>query len=106
MTFKRTGEYRAVFEIDGGVSQGFGVKYSDKYTREEIISSSGGGEAYKTAMIFARGLARDSLSNPETGKTVVRLISLTGNDGPVAFDASKSVVEVGELEHLFDSAED
>ncbi len=94
-------EYRATFEIDGAVSQGFGVKEPDISTRSEMIIADGAEEAYKTAMSLAKNFADDYLSNPKTGLTSVRLLSLKDASGKsLPFDAENSVVERSTLEHL------
>jgi|SRR3989344_1848118 len=98
-------EYRAAFLIDCGVSSGFGVKYPDKIERIERVTAESPNVAYQSAMDMAGKFADDYLSNPDTGLTTVRLLSLRDDDvlsgGDVSFDASKSVVKRSMLEHLF-----
>ena len=93
-------EYQAVYEIDGGVSHGFGLKSPDHYKKRETIAADNPETAYQKAMVLAENFADDSLSNPETGLTTVNLLSLIGPEGSLAFDASKSVVKRTTLDHL------
>ena len=94
-------KYQATFGIDGGVSPGFGVKYPDYIRRTEEISAENSKDAYQNAMTMAKEFAYDHLSNPETDFTTVQLLSLSGPDGAVSFDASKAVVKRSTLEDLF-----
>ncbi len=93
-------DYQATFEIDCGVSFGFGIKYSDSITQTESISADTPQSAYQNAMNLAGKFADNYLSNPYTGLTKVQLVSLTGSDGNVSFDISKAVVKRSRLEHL------
>jgi len=97
-------DYQATFGIDCGVSPGFGVKYPDYEKRTERINADTSQVAYENAMDLARKFADDYLSNPDTGLTIVQLLSLRGSDGEVSFDVSKSVVKRTMLEHLLSSA--
>ncbi len=51
-------------------------------------------------MRTAKAIADDALSNPDTGKTVVELVSLQGPQGNVKSDRKKAVVETSMLEHI------
>ena len=93
-------EYKAVFQIDCGVSQGFGIKYPDNIRRVEEFYAENNQAAYQNAMGLAKSFADDYLSNPDTSLTTVQLLSLRCSDGYVPFDASKSVVKRSMLEHL------
>lgn len=99
MKTEKTG-YQAIFEIDCGVSPGYGVKYPDRQERTERIVADTPQAAYQNVMSMAEKFAYDYMSNPENGLTTVRLLSLRGSDGPVPFDAQKSVVRRSMLEHL------
>lgn len=92
-------KYSAMYKVDGGVSQGFGVKYPDQYEIARDFEAEPA-DAYSFAMKIAKDYADDALSNPETGKTVVGLVSLRGSNGAVEFDKKKAVVETSMLEHL------
>lgn len=96
-------EYQATFEIDCGVSSGFGVKYPDNFEREENISADNNDSAYQEAMSLARKFADDYLSNPNNNLTTIKLLSLRSHEGIVSFDASKSTVKRSMLEHLLAS---
>nr|AQS33447.1 hypothetical protein [uncultured archaeon] len=93
-------EYNATFGIDCGVSQGFGVKYPDFVRREESFHTDTPKEAYRLAMQQADEFAMGYLSNPNTGLTIVRLLSLSGPGGNVPFDASEAVASRTTGEHL------
>ena len=93
-------EYKASYEIDCGVSHGFALKSPDNIREEITLQAKTAADAYLNAMDLAKRFAQDYLSNPETGFTTVKLLSLENSDGPVLFDASKSVVKVSMLEHL------
>ena len=92
-------KYSARFKVDGGVSQGFGIKYPDQYEIERHFEAEPA-DAYALAMKIAKDYADDALSNPDTGKTVVELVSLRGPNGAVEFDRKKAVVETSMLEHI------
>lgn len=93
-------KYQAVYDIDCGVSSGFGVKYPDREKRTESFDVDNSQLAYREAMIIAEKFADDYLSNPDTELTTVQLTSLKCPDGDVSFDASKSIIERSVLEHL------
>ena len=86
-------EYQAIFGINYGVSRGQGVKYPDYIREERTILADGPNAAYLQAIDLAENFADDYLSNPKTGLTMVKLLSLRGPDQEVPFDASKSVVQ-------------
>ncbi len=93
-------EYFATFGINGGVSHGFGIKYPDYFERTENIIADNHEIAFNNAMKYAKKLADDHLSDPETGLTRVRLLNLIGPERKVEFDREKAVVETTMLEHL------
>jgi hypothetical protein len=93
-------EYQATFEIDCGVSPGFGLKYPDHIKKTETLSADSSKEAYKNAMSIAKEIAGDYLSNPNTGFTTVQLLSLRSSEGCVPFNVSKSVVKRSTLENI------
>ena len=97
-------EYRANFEIDCGVSPGYGVKCPDNVERTERIVADNPQVAYQNAMNLAEKFADDYLSNPKTGFTTVQLSYLRSPDGDVPIDVSKSVVKRSWLEHLLSLA--
>ena len=93
-------EYQAKFDIDCGVSSGFGLKDQDNIEITEKLIADSSQVAYQKAMHLARTFADDYLSNPDTGLTTVRLLSLSGAEGKISFDESKAVVKRSMLEHL------
>ncbi len=93
-------EYQATFGIDGGVSHGFGIVYQDYIREQRVISADNPQVAYQNAMNLARKFADDHLSNPDSGFTTVQLLSLSGSDGDVSFDASRSVVKKSWIDHV------
>ena len=93
-------EYKANYGIDCWISPGFGVKYPDFVREQKVISADSPQGAYQSAMDLAGKFADDYLSNPETGLTIVQLLSLSDSDGDVPFDASKSVVKKSWLDHI------
>ena len=93
-------DYTAKFEIDGGVSNGFALKSPNRYERHENFSADPR-EAYSQAMQLAGNFARDHLSNPVTGKTSVKLVSLVGSDRKeIPFPKESSLVEMTQAQHL------
>lgn len=74
-------EYNAVFEIDGGVSHGFGLKEPDHYWRTEKIIANSNEDAMKQTIERVMYHANESLSNPDTGYTIVTLSSLIDENG-------------------------
>ena len=74
-------KYEALFGIDCGISQGFGVKYPDYVEIREEIAAGSPADAMREAVSRARYHSRNYLSNPETGKTLVTLKSVIDNDG-------------------------
>ena len=73
-------KYFAKFGIDGGVSPGFGVKYPDYSEKEETFEldekHSSDENAFARAVIIGYNFSRDSLSNPNTNKTKITLLSV------------------------------
>ena len=73
-------KYFAKFGIDGGVSPGFGVKYPDYSEKEETFELDekhlSDENAFARAAIIGYNLSRDSLSNPNTNKTKITLLSV------------------------------
>ncbi|MCH7568595.1 MAG: hypothetical protein IIA87_04195 [Nanoarchaeota archaeon] len=72
--------YRGYFEVQGGASPGFGVKYPDETTYQEDFVASNETEAFRKALTHARRLSMDHLSDPNTNKTIVTM-TLTRPDG-------------------------
>ena len=93
-------EYKATFGIDCGVSPGFGVKYPDFERRVELFHTETPEDAYRMAMQRADEFAMNYLSNPDTGLTTVRLLSLSSPKENVPFDASEAVASRTTGEHL------
>ena len=93
-------EYRASYGINCGVSHGFGLKDSDYVELTEQFSEENDNDALRISLIRARKFADDYLSDPETGLTTVRLLSLVGPNGNVSFDSESAVVKRSVLEHL------
>ena len=93
-------EYEAVFGINCGVSNGFGLKRPDRVSRVERIFADSPELAYQGAMKLASKFAEDYLSDPNTNLTTVRLTSLGGGGETVPFDAEKSVAERSMLQHF------
>lgn len=56
-------EYQAIFDIDCGVSHGFGLKSPDHERIDEKIIADGPQVAYQNAMVQAEKFADDYLSN-------------------------------------------
>ena len=67
--------YTAVFEIEHGVSKGFGVVYNDIITKSKLISAESDIEALKHAYHFGEQLVKNYLANTDGYKTAT-LISL------------------------------
>ncbi len=74
-------EYTAIFEIDGAVSKGFACKTAERYTEIVSIPAESQEDGLVKAIEKARYYSKESLSNPETGLTVVKLLSLEGITG-------------------------
>lgn len=73
----------------------------DSVTEREKIQAENPQEAYRKAMDLASRMAKDYLSNPDTGITKVQLQHLFDpNYASVPFDPSKSIVRCSVLEHL------
>ena len=74
-------DYKAIFDIDGAVSRGFGLKFPDHYQKTEVITVDSPEDAMIKAVEKARYHTKESLSNPETDCTVVKLIRLQDQSG-------------------------
>lgn len=74
-------EYTATYDIDGGVSHGFGFKEPDRYTKTEKFEAEGPAHARNRAFSKAMTHAIDSLSNPETDLTKVTILDLKDSEG-------------------------
>ena len=92
-------QYNAYFLINGGESQGFGLKSPAKYNEEKTFESTES-DAYFEAMYQARLLAEDAFSNPDTNKTVVTLLELYGPNGKIELADKKVIAECSQAEHL------
>ncbi len=81
-------KYTAKFGIDGGVSPGFGVKYSDYSEKEEEFELkdeiANNENALSYSAILGYNLSRDSLSNPNTNETKVTLLNLINEKGEIS----------------------
>ena len=74
-------EYKATFGIDGGISHGFALKEPDYYERyDKIIADSNEGAMMK-AFDRTKYYANESLSNPNTRYTIVKLLNLKDEKG-------------------------
>ena len=100
-------EYEAYYEINCGGPHGFGVKlhgFDVKHSRlvdlTEQITAENDEDALRHALRQAKKFAKSYLSDPETGFTTVKLLSLYSEDGDVEFDREKAVVKRSMEEHL------
>jgi len=87
-------KYIARFGIDGGISQGFGIKYPDYITIDKIIDAKDDLEAVCKAAKEAYKLSRSHLSNPDTDYTTVTMLQLY-NDTHVLLDQKKILEKQG-----------
>ncbi|MEK6848321.1 MAG: hypothetical protein AABX65_01685 [Nanoarchaeota archaeon] len=85
--------YTAIFEIDSGVSQGFGIVYSEKYEERENITASNDEEAMLLTAKRAAYWARESLSNPNTCRTDVKITSLLEGNRTINQKTTTSLVK-------------
>ncbi len=105
-------EYIAIYEIDCGVSRGFGLKEPDTDLRREKLNADSPEKAFSLAVDKAIYFARDYLSNPNTGMTTVKIVCfhdslsnplsqkpLNKNPG-LQFDEGRAIVKSSTLEHL------
>ena len=76
-------KYNAIYEIDCGVSPGFGVKYPDRILVREEFEADSQDNARINALRIAARFARDYLSNPDTGYTAVEIVSIRDRDGNI-----------------------
>lgn len=74
-------EYKATFGIDGGISHGLGLKELDYYERYDKIIADSNEEAMMKVFDRTKYYTYESLSNPKTGYTAVKLLSLVDNNG-------------------------
>ena len=80
-------KYKAVFDVDGGVSHGFGLKSPDYYKKKEEFDLDNKGDDEQVisyAIYLGRKIAIDSLSNPKTDLTKVTLTGLYGPEGQIS----------------------
>ena len=79
--------YKAIFEIEGAVSHGIGLKESDNYKEEKEFELD---EKYPVEQIICKAIflgneiAKDALSNPKTDLTKVTLLELYGPEGEIS----------------------
>lgn len=78
--------YTAIFEVDGGISHGFGLsepenyqerrefELDEKYPFEQVLAKS---------VCLGRKIAINALSNPRTELTKVTLLNLYGPNGEI-----------------------
>lgn len=93
-------EYHAIFKIDCGVSHSHGIKYPENLEKTETFDAESFQVAYTVAINLAGKFADSYLSNPETGLTTVRLLSLRDSNGEIPLSHLKTVVQGKSLESL------
>ncbi|MDD4353803.1 MAG: hypothetical protein PHN56_05085 [Candidatus Nanoarchaeia archaeon] len=91
--------YTAKYEINGGASEGFGLKTPLTEIQEKIFQATPE-NAYLEAMYTARLLAENYLSNPETKKTTVKLLELYGPKGKIEIKEKLLETHCSTFEHL------
>lgn len=78
-------KYIAKFGIDGGVSNGYGLKYPNYCEKEEDFEFeneiANDENVFGYVAILAYRLSRNHLSNPETDETKVTLLNLLNEKG-------------------------
>ena len=105
-------EYEAIFEIDGGISSGFGLKEPNYYQRNEKIYADSDEKAFKNALDLAIKHAKYGLSNPETNYITIKLLTLKdennnilnqeslNKDSKINFEECCAIVKCSMLEHI------
>ena len=93
-------EYRATFKINGGESNGFGLKSPIEETRTEIILAPDEPQAYVCAIRLAEDFSNNYLSDPNTGLTRVELLALTSGADLVDLGQKERVVSRSWIEHI------
>ncbi|HYD02712.1 MAG TPA: hypothetical protein VEC16_00275 [Alphaproteobacteria bacterium] len=83
--------------IDGGISNGFGVKYPDYVERSHKIQAENDYDAIIKAAGYAFLRSRNHLSNPETEYTKVKINSIYSSTGLVN---QRSVLESQGKKHI------
>jgi len=78
---EQTLEYRAMFDIDHGVSPGFGIKYPDHSRESLTFTANNDIEALAKIFQTAARFSNDYLSNPNTALTKVIIEYVIGPDG-------------------------
>jgi|GEM_PF-6349731 len=76
-------EYKALFEIDGGISYGFGITYPDQSKSTKMIIADNIFEAGLKAINTAKYLSKQHLTNPNTDVTKVTLVELIDQNGKI-----------------------
>jgi len=111
------GNYKVTYGIDGGMSQGFGVKYPDYIEKDIMIQAENNLDAVDKAYEKAVELSRDHLSNPETGMTKVSVHAIYDmdqvrlhigalvdwnkvHDGRILLEDERMVAKCSTLEHI------
>ena len=74
-------EYTAKYDINGGVSSGFGLKEPDHYQKTESFEAENPAHARNIAFSKSMMYAVNSLSNPETNRTDVTILNLEDKEG-------------------------
>lgn len=105
-------EYKVIFGIDGGISNGFGLKEPDYYERNEKIYADSDEKAFENALGLAIKHAKYGLSNPETNYITVKLLTLKdenndnlnqeslNKDSKIEFEEGCVIVKCSMLEHI------
>ena len=105
-------EYMVIFGIDGGISNGFGLKCPNYCERKENIYADSDEKAFEIALGLAINHARYGLSNPETNYTTVKLLTLKDKDNnnlnqkslnknpEINFEENYAIVRCSMLEHI------
>ncbi len=75
--------YKVVYDINCGLSHGFGLKEPHHYVKEEEISAEDDRSALHRAAINAIKHSRDHLSSPVDDFTTVILADLYGPEGKI-----------------------
>jgi len=73
-------KYKAVYNVDGGCSEGFGVSYPENYEEVRTIIADSPRDSMEKAVNIAIEISMGGLSNPNTGYTTVKLLSLFDSD--------------------------
>jgi hypothetical protein len=78
--------YTAIFEVDGGISHGFGLSEPENYEERrefEFDEKHNSEQILAKAVCIAKKIAVNALSNPITELTKVTLLNLCGPNGEI-----------------------